>query len=252
MRVQSLLLAKAMFTKRQAQTWAHYQGYRSVADETRNYWRLRQASPSGRVLRTIEFAPGIKATVQRNPGLGRALWHGVKSGYHTYRADILDTKAARHRQAAKNPRRIPGTALEIRYRRTGTQPGLYKHPFEQPVRMVANGDGSVTLRGTKKLHADDRDADFETYLSKSHRRRNPMARRRGGSRGGSNMWLLIGLGVFLLLRPGTLSAGGPTTYAPGTVWVDTTDGTMIVGPSLPGPNWRLATQAEIQMAVIPA
>jgi hypothetical protein len=67
------------------------------------------------------------------------------------------------------------------------------------------------------------------------------------------MWLLIGLGALLILKPGILSAGGggATTYAPGTVWVDTTDGTMVVGPSLPGPNWRLATQAEIQMAVIP-
>jgi hypothetical protein len=196
----------------------------------------------------------MKATARReNPGLSAALWKGAKRGYYGYRAAGYEAKAKRYRTLERNPRRIPGTALEIRYRRTGSQPGLYKHPFEHPVRMYANGDGSVTLRGAKKLHADDRDADFEQYVSPHHRRRNPMARRRSGGGGGSNMWLLIGLGAFLLLRPGTLSAGGgTTTYAPGTVWVDTTDGTMIVGPSQPGPNWRLATQAEIQMAVIPA
>jgi hypothetical protein len=193
----------------------------------------------------------MKATARRENPLFRDIVRGAKAGYHLSRAKRYESKAAKHRKrAALNPGRIPGTALEIRYRRSGSQPGLYKHPFEHPVRMYANVDGSVTLRGTKKIHADDRERDFDQYVHPSHGRRNPMARRSGG--GGSGMWLLIGLGALLLLRPGTLSAGGGTTYAPGTVWLDTTDGTMVVGPSQPGPNWRLATQAEIQMAVIPA
>jgi hypothetical protein len=197
----------------------------------------------------------MKATARReNPLLGDIV-RGARAGYHLSRAKRYESKAATHRRrAVLNPGRIPGTALEIRYRRSGSQPGLYKHPFEHPVRMYANGDGSVTLRGAKRIHADDRERDFDQYVHPSHGRRNPMARRSGGGR---NMWLWIGLGALLILKPGILggiatAGGGSTTYAPGTVWLDTTDGTMVVGPSLPGPNWRLATQAEIQMAVIPA
>lgn len=199
----------------------------------------------------------MKATVRyENPGLGHAIWAGAKSGYHTYRAGRYEAKAKKHRALAmRNPKvvgRIPGHALEIRYQRTGRSlPGRYKHPFEHPVKMYAMNDGSVLLRGTKKIHADDRERDFDQYVHPSHRRRNPMARRSGG--GNTGMWLLVGLGAFLLMRPGGLTNifGGAQQYGPATVWVDTTDGTMVVGPSQPGPNWRLATQAEIQMAVIP-
>ena len=63
--IQSLLLARPQWTLTGAKRWAKKHGYRyGQADVTAAYIRLRQASPSKFMrLRTIEFAPSIKAVV---------------------------------------------------------------------------------------------------------------------------------------------------------------------------------------------
>lgn len=55
---------------------------------------------------------------------------------------------------------IPGHATEIRYRRTGPLAGKYYHRFSPGVRMAANADGSVTLRGRRRIHARDDEPGF--------------------------------------------------------------------------------------------
>ena len=55
---------------------------------------------------------------------------------------------------------IPGEITEVRYRRTGPQRGYYVHRFEGGVRMHANRDGSVTLRGPHRIHAVDTELGF--------------------------------------------------------------------------------------------
>lgn len=252
MRVQSLLLNKDMFTHRQAQLWAHHHGFKSShVDSGTNDWHVRQQLPTGRIIRTITFAPGIRAIVQRNPAFFHALGRGLSAGYHLYRAERLEKKAKRHRsKATLNPGivgRIPGHALEIRYQRTGRNAGPYKHPFEHHVRMYAMRDGSVLLKGSKRIHADDREKDFDQYVHRSHRRRirrNPMARDRMENTG---WWLLGGLALIYFLKGG-FGLGTSAT----TVWVNETTGVMQVSPTSPGTGWRLATAAEIQMAVVPA
>ncbi|MGH3055546.1 MAG: hypothetical protein ACRDL7_11275 [Gaiellaceae bacterium] len=197
----------------------------------------------------------MKATARReNPGIAAALWKGAKSGYHHYRADRYSAKAAQHRRMARNPQVIPGTATEIRYNRTGSQAGMYKHPFEQNVKMYALKNGSVLLKGRRRIHADDREPNFSRYVHPSHgQRRNP----RMAKKDNTMMYLGLGLLAVFVLKPGAFGnlLGGAQdlhNMPAGTVWIDTTDGTMVVGPSIPGANWRLATQAEIQMAVVPA
>lgn len=70
---------------------------------------------------------------------------------------------------------IPGEVTEIRYRRTGSQKGNYYHPFKGGVKMIANADGSVTLRGRRRIHADDREPGFWKRYGHGHGRSNPMA-----------------------------------------------------------------------------
>ncbi len=55
---------------------------------------------------------------------------------------------------------IPGHATEIRYARTGPLAGKYYHRFGPGVRMRANADGSVTLRGRRRIHARDDEPGF--------------------------------------------------------------------------------------------
>lgn len=66
-RVQSLLFPSARFTPAKARTWARRHGYKGAkADETRNFVRVRQASPAKfkkSHMRTIKFGRGIKAVV---------------------------------------------------------------------------------------------------------------------------------------------------------------------------------------------
>ena len=57
------------------------------------------------------------------------------------------------------PRRltIPGQVRDIRYDRPGAFRGPYRHTFQPGVRMVAQADGSVVLRGPRRVwaNADD-------------------------------------------------------------------------------------------------
>lgn len=217
----------------------------------------------------------MKATARGiNPGVGAALWGGVKGGYYyyTYRAGRLEGKAKKYRERAKtafaNPRVIPGTALEVRYRRA-TDGKLYYHPFTGPVKMMANADGSVTLRGGKRIWADDREAGFwDRYGHHPKQRRNPrMARRRrrGRRRGGDNtmLWILGGAAAFLfwpqisqalgVATGGAVSTGGQAIIPQGASAIWYSDpytgggGEFFVGALPPGsaPPWRLASATEI-------
>lgn len=126
---------------------------------------------------------------------------------------------------AKNPGRsrarramIPGEVTEIRYRRSGGQPGMYYHPFKGGVKMIANADGSVTLRGRQRIHGDDRERGFwERYgHGRKSMRSNP-----GKLFGMDPLTLgLVALGGYLLYQhfsASTASAGlwagtSPTGY----------------------------------------
>lgn len=212
-----------------------------------------------------------------------AMWKGTKAGYHFYRAGKLEAKAKAHRAKATlnprwdvgervefrssrrrvklpahrhlNPRRvIPGRALEIRYLRSDGK--RYFHPFEHPVKMYANKDGSVTLRGSKRIHADDRERGFwERY---GHGRHGSNVRKRRQSSGGyGNLWLYAGLA--LILYPmfsrswGAVSTGGQMILPQSgeSIWYSDPyqggGGEFFVGSLPPGasPPWRLASTTEI-------
>lgn len=64
-RVQTLLLSKAVFTQAAAKEWVKAHHFRSTrVDSQGAYWRFRQESPEKfRKIRTIEFRPGVRATV---------------------------------------------------------------------------------------------------------------------------------------------------------------------------------------------
>lgn len=198
-----------------------------------------------------------------NAGIGTALWKGAKSGYYTYRAGRYEAKAKKYREkAAANPRVIPGHALEVRYRRA-TDGKLYYHPFEGPVKMVANADGSVTLRGGKRIWADDREAGFWDRYGHPKRRRNPsMARRRRRSNDNTMLWVIGGAAAFFFwpqisqalgLSTGAVSTGGQSIIPQGSSAIWYSDpyqgggGEFFVGTLPPGaaPPWRLASATEI-------
>jgi hypothetical protein len=122
--------------------------------------------------------------------------------------------------------------------------------------MVANADGSVTLRGTKRIWADDRERNFWERYGHKPRRRNPsMARRR--RRGGDNtmLWLLGGAALlFFWNRPaGAVSTGGQAIIPQGSSSIWYSDpyqgggGEFFVGSLPPGsaPPWRLASSTEM-------
>ena len=198
---------------------------------------------------------------ERNGPLLAAVWKGTKAGYHLYRASKLEAKAKAHRaKATLNPRTIPGRALEIRYLRSDGK--RYFHPFEHPVKMIANRDGSVTLRGRQRIHANDTEPGFwERYGHGRHGKvRNPKRyrRRRSYSKSsGSTMWLLYGVAALLiyprLVQGYAVSTGGQAIIpqASDAVWYSDTyqggDGTYFVGSLPPGasPPWRLAAATEI-------
>lgn len=210
----------------------------------------------------------MKATARGlENGLAADMWGGAKAGYYTYRAGRLEGKAKRYREKARasfqNPRMIPGTALEVRYRRA-TDGKLYYHPFEGPVKMVANADGSVTLRGGKRIWADDRESGFWDRYGHSKRRRNPSMARRRRRRGGDNTMLwVLGAGAAFLFWPqisqalgvatGPVSTGGQSIIPQGSdaIWFSDPytggGGEFFVGALPPGsaPPWRLASTTEI-------
>lgn len=201
-----------------------------------------------------------------NAGIGSALWGGAKAGYYSYRAGRLEGKAKRYREKARtsfqNPHVIPGRALEVRYRRA-TDGKLYYHPFEGPVKMVANADGSVTLRGSKRIWADDREAGFWDRYGHPKRRRNPgMARRRRRSTDNTMLWLIGGAAAFFFwpqisralgVATGAVSTGGQSIIPQGSSAIWYSDpyqgggGEFFVGSLPPGaaPPWRLASTTEI-------
>jgi hypothetical protein len=215
-----------------------------------------------------------------------AMWRGTKAGYHVYRATKLEAKAKAHRAKATlnpkwdvgevvqfrtsgkrkklpahrhlNPRRvIPGQALEIRYLRSDGK--RYFHPFKPGVKMYANGDGSVTLRGRMRIHADDREPQFwERYGHGRHGKvKNPRRRRRQSYGGGNNLLLYAGLALILyplLTRNayGVTTGGQMILPQPGeSVWYSDPyqggGGEFFTGSLPPGasPPWRLASATEI-------
>lgn len=195
----------------------------------------------------------------RRNGIAGSLWKGAKAGYHHYRAGRLEEAAKRHRaKATFNPRTIPGRALEIRYLRSDGK--RYFHPFEHNVKMIANRDGSVTLRGSKRIHADDREPGFwKRYGHGRHRKMTNPRRRRRRSTGASPNWLLIG-GVGLLVyammnrnQVGAVSTGGQMIVGQGagTIWYADPyqggDAAFFTGPLPPGasPPWRIASATEV-------
>jgi hypothetical protein len=77
-------------------------------------------------------------------------------------------------------RTIPGEATEIRYRRTGPLAGRYYHRFRPGVRMRANRDGSVTLRGRNKIHAVESEPGFWDKYGGRANPPDPQCKRCGG------------------------------------------------------------------------
>lgn len=152
-----------------------------------------------------------------NPGFFSHVWKGAKSGYHSYRASRYEEKAKRHRTLVANPRAIPGTVMQIRYRRPGAMRGLYKHDFKPGVRMVANADGSVTLRGPRKIHAVDSEPGFWQKYGHERGRGMRNARRRRASSGGmdTTTMLLLAVGGYLAYtyfsRPAFAAGLSPAT-----------------------------------------
>jgi hypothetical protein len=209
-------------------------------------------------------------------GIASALWSGAKGGYHTYRAKRLTEKAERHKRKAaeawKNPgSHIPGNALQIRYRRTGGQ--LYYHNFKPGVRMIVNGNGTVTLAGRERVWADDR---WPGFWDKYGHHRNPgrrrMARRRssGGGISTTNL-LLLGAAGFLVWKSGLLSSlgiGGPSLTPvqrpgdlqafipqPNAFWINPDTGIWVQAGAdgvPPGsvPPWRLMSDQEYAQVVM--
>jgi hypothetical protein len=117
---------------------------------------------------------------------------------------------------------IPGEATEIRYRRTGALAGRYYHRFRPGVRMHANRDGSVTLRGIRKLHAVESEPGFwDKY-------QNPPRRRQGSGRRPASdglLWLVLGVAVAVwsMTRvPATaVDAAAPNAPVSGSDWLRT-------------------------------
>ena len=158
-------------------------------------------------------------SARRRTSLRRCPVCGALRCRHPERIPLANPK---HR---KNPRRftarramIPGDVTEIRYRRTGSQPGMYYHPFKGGVKMIANADGSVTLRGRERIHGNDRERGFwERY---GHGRKR-MASNPGKLFGMDPLTLgLVALGGYLLYQwmnappasAGLWAGSSPTGY----------------------------------------
>lgn len=176
-------------------------GQRRYVVMTENVTIIRRCPRCGR----LKCPHPERYPLAANPGILSSMWKGAKSGYHSYRASRYEEKAARHRKKAQgNPRRrmIPGTAVQIRYRRSGAQRGMYYHDFKPGVRMVANADGSVTLRGPRKIHAVDTEPGFWQRYGHGKERGMRNARRRRSSGGGMDMstLLLLAVGGYVVYR----------------------------------------------------
>lgn len=65
-RVQSVLMSKDIFSRKEAVKWVKEHDYKAEIDETENYYRFRQQEPEQfeeESFRTIEFTDGIKAVI---------------------------------------------------------------------------------------------------------------------------------------------------------------------------------------------
>lgn len=158
------------------------------------------------------------------------------------------------RNAGRGRSRIPGEALEVRYRRAGPQAGKYFHPFEPGVRMYANADGSVTFRGRKRIHADDRESGFWQRYGHG-RERNPrtMAKKIGGI---DVKWLMLGAVAFFIFNSRGVTAadlgiGGqqPIEFwvdGAGTVWRTLPTAALPSGLTRPASEYEIAQQGIIE------
>jgi hypothetical protein len=209
---------------------------------------LREKPPYDDPSITDSICEKCAAEVRRQAGLLRQ-----KSG-------SPNPRRSRYHRSVARKRTIPGEVLEIRYRRSGRNGGKYYHPFKPGVRMVANADGSVTLRGRQNIHADDREPGFwERYGHGHGRRRNPTMAR-GFKLDGMTLALLAG-GAFLIFKGGLLDSltgsmfarpagADPATGAePILYWFN--DQTFEVverwGTTPPGPGFRPASSYEVSV-----
>ena len=77
----------------------------------------------------------------------QADWNAAKREYHR----VLGTDLAQGNPPARRVGPIPGTLTRVEYRRTGKHPGKYYHQFGRGVRAFALADGSILLKGPRRL-----------------------------------------------------------------------------------------------------
>ena len=63
-RVQSVLLPKSKFTRKEARTWLRKHKFKTKLEPGRRFWRARQLPPKkGKQFRIIQFNKNIKAVL---------------------------------------------------------------------------------------------------------------------------------------------------------------------------------------------
>jgi hypothetical protein len=162
---------------------------------------------------------------------------------------------------------LPGSILEIRYRRTGRHAGRYVHTFGPNVGLTLGpGRSRATLyhRRRQPIWAFESDPDYDRWVAKDHRRRNvsnPRRRRRSG--GGDDdlvKWALMAVAGWFVFRGLNTAAGGAVStggqaiipQSSGTIWYNDPFsggyGEFFRGSLPPGsaPPWRLASEVEQQ------
>jgi hypothetical protein len=132
--------------------------------------------------------------------------------YRLPKGDVYEAAEAawRSKMERPNPGHIPGSVVEVRYRRA---PGkYYQHTFKPGVHQRNNANGSVTLyHPSRRIWADDREPGFW----KQYGDHNP---RRGGRMAKSTPWLtygLVGLAIYLIMKQQPGGAGVATLTVPG-------------------------------------
>lgn len=160
---------------------------------------------------------------------------------------------------------LPGSILEVRYRRTGKHPGRYAHAFGPNValRLGPGRDRAVLYhRKRQPIWARESDPDYDRWVALDHRRRktmNPRRRRRSSGGGGDDTmkWVLMAVAGWFVFRglnaaAGTVNTGGQNIIpqGAGTIWYQDPfmggDGAFFRGSLPPGsaPPWRLASEVE--------
>ncbi len=77
----------------------------------------------------------------------QADWHAATREYHR----VLGTDLAEGNPPSRRVGGIPGTLTRVEYVRTGKHPGKYYHKFGRGVRAFALADGSLLLKGPRRL-----------------------------------------------------------------------------------------------------